>query len=102
MALALEVPRVLRLTYEIRVPQGLRANVRSAQIDKAVDRITGSVQGAVETVFPWADEMSVRSEWLYAWRDDTERVALVKTEQNTVEQRGAVEQTADGDASDAA
>jgi hypothetical protein len=36
-------------------------------------------------VFPWADSMTARSEWLYAWRDDVEEVALAKTEQNTVE-----------------
>lgn len=83
--MAMDVPRVLRLTYEIRVPQGLRTNIRSTQLDKAVDRITGSVQGAVEAVFPWAEEITARSEWSYVWRDDTEGVKLAKTELNTVE-----------------
>ena len=84
----MDVPRVLRLTYEIRVPQGLRTNIRATQPDKAVDRITGSVQGAVEAVFPWADELSARAEWSYVWRDDSEDVKLTKTEQNTVENSG--------------
>jgi hypothetical protein len=82
--MATDVPRVLRLTYEIRVPPGLRTNIRATQLDKAVDRITGSVQGTVEAVFPWADGISARAEWSYVWRDDSEELRLAKTEQNTV------------------
>jgi hypothetical protein len=83
--MAMEAPRVLRLTFEVHVPQGLRANIRTEKIDKAIDRITGSVQGAVEGVFPWGDRMTARAEWLYAWRDDTEEIALAQTSDNTVE-----------------
>lgn len=89
--MATDVPRVLRLTYEIHVPQGLRTNIRATQLDKAVDRITGSVQGAVEAVFPWADEITARSQWSYEWRDETERLKLARTEQNTVEPAGGAD-----------
>lgn len=86
--MAMDFPRLLQLTYEIHIPQGLRTNIRGARLDKAVDRITGSVLGAVEGVFPWANRMNVWSEWLYQSRDDWEEVALAKSELNTVERGG--------------
>lgn len=94
--MAMDVPRVLRLTYEIRVPQGLRTNIRATQLDKAVDRITGSVQGAVEAVFPWADVVSARAEWSYVWRDDSEDLKLAKTDQNTVAEPAAGDESGAG------
>src|SRR5262245_58977158 len=65
----IESPRMLRLTYEIYVPQGLRRNLQFKRVEQAADRITGAVQGAVTTSFPWADRLKVRTEWSYAWAD---------------------------------
>jgi hypothetical protein len=80
----IESPRMLRLTYEIYVPQGLRRNVQFKRVEQAADRITGAVQGAVGNSFPWADHIQVRSEWSYAWADWSEEIKLPPTDDNTV------------------
>jgi hypothetical protein len=76
-------PRVLRLTFEFHVPRGLRANIRNERRFEAVEAITGAVQALASRVFPWADRMTVRHEWSYAWWDKTEPVALPTTDKNT-------------------
>jgi hypothetical protein len=80
----MEAPRVLRLSFEFHVPQGLKANIRSEKVENAMARITGTVQGLAEVVFPWADRVTVRSEWLYAWVDNAEEIPLPATTMNTV------------------
>jgi hypothetical protein len=81
---AVESPRMLRLTFEIYVPKGLRKNVQFKRVKQAADRITGAVQGAVATSFPWADRIKVRSEWSYAWADWPDELELPPTDENTV------------------
>lgn len=80
----IESPRVLRLTYEIHIPKGLRKNVQFKRVQQAVDRITGTVQGAVGSSFPWADRIKVRSEWSYVWADWSEEIDLPPSDENTV------------------
>ena len=80
----IESPRVLRLTYEIHIPKGLRKNVQFKRVQQAVDRITGAVQGAVSVAFPWADRIKVRSEWSYAWADWDDEIELPTTSENRV------------------
>ncbi|MFC9534436.1 hypothetical protein ACFT38_28415 [Streptomyces sp. NPDC056975] len=81
-----ESPRVLRLTIEFHVPVGLRKNIRWPRVETALETFTRSVQVLAGEVFPWASEMRVRHEWLYAWHDDQrEPVALPATEYNTVD-----------------
>jgi hypothetical protein len=80
----IESPRVLRLTFEIHVPKGLRRNVQFKRVEQAADRITGAVQGAVASAFPWADRINVRKEWSYAWADWSEEIVLQPSEENTV------------------
>jgi hypothetical protein len=80
----IESPRVLRVTYEIAVPRGLRRNVQFKRVEQAVDRITGAVQHAVGTSFPWADTIKVRAEWSYAWADWRDEIELAPTDDNTV------------------
>lgn len=77
-------PRVLTIAFELHVPEGLRANIRGKRLDDAVARIVGAVQGLVPAVFPWADHIRVRQAWSYTWWDDTERIDLPATDQNTV------------------
>lgn len=79
----IESPRVLRLTFELHIPKGLRRNIQFKRVEQAADRITGAVQGAAVTVFPWADHMTVRKEWSYAWADWSEEVALPASPENT-------------------
>jgi hypothetical protein len=77
-----ESPRVLRLTFELQVPAGLRRNIRGPRIDAAITTFIGVIQGVATNAFPWASSMTVRSEWSYAWRDRTEKVDLATTELN--------------------
>ena len=79
-----ESPRMLRVTYEIYVPTGLRRNIQFRRVEQAVDRITGAVQGAITTSFPWANRIRVRSEWTYAWADWPDEITLPSTSENTV------------------
>jgi hypothetical protein len=69
-------PRVLTISFDLHVPEGLRRDIRSKRLDQAVERITGVVQGIAPAVFPWADRMTVRTSWSYAWRDQTEQFQL--------------------------
>lgn len=77
-------PRVLTITFRLRVPEGLRANIRGKRLDDAVSRIVGAVQGLVPAVFPWADRITVDTRWDYQWWEQTEELALPATGQNTV------------------
>lgn len=79
-----ESPRVLRLTYEIHIPKGLRRNVQFKRVEQAADRITGVVQGAVSGAFPWANRIKVRKEWSYAWADWSEDIVLPSSDENEV------------------
>lgn len=77
-------PRVLTITFRLRVPEGLRANIQSKRLDTAVARIVGAVQGLVPSVFPWADRITVDTRWDYQWWEHMEELTLPATEQNTV------------------
>jgi hypothetical protein len=76
-------PRVLRITYELRVPRALQRNIQWPHVLEAINRITGAVQSAASAAFPWAYEVRVRYEWLYAWGDLGETLALPETDDNT-------------------
>lgn len=77
-------PRVLSLTFEFHIPEGLRADVRSARIEKAVARISGAVQAMAGDVFPWADRLVITNTWSYRWWSESEDVTLQATDSNTV------------------
>jgi len=78
-------PRALTITFRLRVPERLRANIRGKRLDIALARITGAVQGVVPAVFPWADRMTVESSWDYRWREpEPETITLPATAENTV------------------
>lgn len=83
-SVGIESPRLLRLTFEISVPQGLRRNVQFKRVENAAAHITGAVQAAVVASFPWASAMRVRTEWSYAWADWSDDVPLPVTDDNTV------------------
>ncbi len=76
-------PRVLRLTFELEVPAGLRRNIHWTRIESAISTFIGVVQGVATNAFPWAARMTVRREWLYRWHDETSPVDLATTEFNT-------------------
>lgn len=69
-------PRRLTLTFELSVPEGGEHNIRNKRIDHAISHLTALVQGALPLVFPWATMLKVRSQWDYAWRDETEVIHL--------------------------
>jgi hypothetical protein len=79
-----ESPRVLRITFEFRVPIGLRVNIRGERMRSAAEAFTSAVQALASQVFPWANEMRVRHEWMYAWYDhQPEPIELPATDKNT-------------------
>ncbi|MET8717380.1 hypothetical protein ABZV52_29890 [Streptomyces sp. NPDC004735] len=78
-----DAPRVLRLTFEFHVPRGLRANIQNKPRLEAVQALIGAVQSLAGQVFPWADRMTVRHQWDYAWHDETLERTLPMTSKNT-------------------
>lgn len=84
--------RVLTLSFEFHVPEGLRANIRGARLDAAVAAITSAVQALAPGQFPWADRIVVRSDWSYRWSEHTSNIPLAATPDNTlVDDEGAVQ-----------
>jgi hypothetical protein len=75
-------PRVLTLTFELMVPEGLARNVRTAKIDRAVADLTRAVQTLVPTTFPYADQLRVSHDWSYRWWEQTTNIALPVTDYN--------------------
>lgn len=90
----MDTPRVLRLSFEIRIPPGLRANVHTNRVEAAIAAFTGAVQGLAGTVFPWADRIRVRHSWSYEWWSNTEEIQLPATEKNTVSTQNPVSEQA--------
>ncbi len=87
-------PRVLTISFHLRVPEGLRANIRGKRLDNAVARIVGAVQGIVPAVFPWADRITVQSSWSYQWWEAQEDITLPVTGDNTVTTPASAEEEA--------
>lgn len=77
-------PRVLTITFEFHIPEGLRADVRATRLEKAVARITGAVQAMAGEVFPWADRLVISNSWSYRWWNESETINLPATAHNTV------------------
>lgn len=76
-------PRVLRISFEFRVPRALKRNIHGSRVEKALDALTERVLGLAEAHFPWASEVVVRKEWLYDWIDERETHLLAATEYNS-------------------
>ncbi|WP_409496736.1 hypothetical protein [Amycolatopsis sp. cmx-11-12] len=79
-----DTPRALRVAFEIRIQQGLKANVHGNRVEAAVAAFTGAVQGLAGTVFPWADRIRVQHSWSYEWWSATREIELPPTEKITV------------------
>lgn len=77
-------PRVLKVTFELHVPEGLPANINAKRLEAAVAGITAGVRAVVPTVFPWAARMTVSQEWSYRWDSEVIKEALPATEHNTL------------------
>jgi hypothetical protein len=76
-------PRVLRLTFELRVPPGLRANIYGSRVTTAVSAFTAAIQSLAATVFPWANELSVTHTWSYEWSKKAKTHVLPASDKNT-------------------
>lgn len=87
-------PRVLTITFEFHIKEGLRADVRTARIEKAVARITGAVQAMASEVFPWSDRLAITNNWSYRWWEESETVNLPATDHNTVSTPASPEEEA--------
>jgi hypothetical protein len=76
--------RVLKLTFESHVPEGLNANIRSARIDSATDEMIGAIKGMTPQVFPWAKDLVVHREWAYRWLEmEPQSHTFLATNKNT-------------------
>ena len=45
-------PRVLSITFQFRVPEGLRANIRGKRLDAALTTFVTAVRSLASTAFP--------------------------------------------------
>jgi hypothetical protein len=79
-----DTSRVLKVSFEFRIPPGLRANVHLPRVESAIAAFTAAVQGLAGTVFPWADRVRVQHSWSYEWWSTTNEIDLPATEKNTV------------------
>lgn len=75
-------PRVLKITFELHVPEGLSVNINTKRLEAAVTAITSGVRALVPTVFPWANRMTVSREWSYRWSSGEIDEMLPATEHN--------------------
>lgn len=80
----MDTPRVLKLSFEIRIPPGLKANVHGHRVEAAIAAFTGAAQGLAGSVFPWADRIVAEHSWSYEWFSGRKDVRLPATEKNTV------------------
>lgn len=78
-----ESPRVLRLTFDLHIPAGLRRNVHWTKVEAAIATFVAVIQAAATRAFPWATKMRVTHEWIYLWNHESEWVELATTEFNT-------------------
>lgn len=78
-------PRVLRMTFEFRVPEGLKRDIRFKRVEAAAERITSAVQVLTPTVLPWADQVTVNWDWSYRWYTNEDVLTMESTENNTVQ-----------------
>ena len=77
-------PRALRISFEFQVQRELKGiNIRTADIQKALDTMSGRMIGLSEGLFPWASTATVRKQWVYNWTDYTEEIPLPATDKNT-------------------
>jgi hypothetical protein len=81
-------PRVLKITFELHVPEGLSVNINTRRLETAVRGITSGVRALVPTVFPWANRMTVRQEWSYRWSSGEIDELLPATEDNSAAGEG--------------
>jgi hypothetical protein len=76
-------PRVLTLTFEFHVAQGLRADIRATRVRAAADQFTVAIQALAPAVFPWAERLVVTRDWSYRWMHGQQQSPLPATEQNS-------------------
>jgi hypothetical protein len=76
-------PRVLTITFEFVVPEGLAGDVRFSHVESAVDSMSAAVQALAPSVFPRANRIDVTQDWSYRWMRRTKRVDLQPTDKNT-------------------
>jgi hypothetical protein len=81
----MDTPRVLKVSFEFRIPPGLRANVHASRVESAVASFSAVIHGMAGTVFPWADKVRVQHSWSYEWWSAAEEITLPATDKNTVE-----------------
>ncbi|TDC60556.1 hypothetical protein E1258_14445 [Micromonospora sp. KC207] len=87
-------PRVLTITFKLRVPPGLPANVRVKRIDTAVASFIAAVRSLAPSVFPWAKSIDVDYTWSYQWLRGNETVLLMPTAENTGDEQTAAAERA--------
>jgi len=76
---------VLTLTFELRVPPGLKANIRGTRVAAAINGLRAAVVATAPIVFPWADRVDMQATWAYVWEErGRETTTLAPTADNTI------------------
>ncbi|WP_424847805.1 hypothetical protein [Streptomyces sp. SAI-129] len=57
-------------------------NIRNTRRMAAVKALVAAVEALAAREFPWAQTMTVRHEWMYAWHDETEERKMPPSQQN--------------------
>ncbi|QMU69158.1 hypothetical protein [Streptacidiphilus sp. P02-A3a] len=79
-----DTPRVLRITFQFHVNRKLGRNIAYSKVERAVGMIKNRVLELTPGVFPWAETVRIRTEWLYDWQDDWIEEAMPSNEFNTL------------------
>ncbi len=58
-------------------------NIHTKAVHKALDTMAERMIGLSEGLFPWANKVVVRKQWVYDWTDFSEEIGLPPTETNT-------------------
>ncbi len=82
--------RVLTLSFEFHVPEGLRSNIRGARLEAAIAAFSSAVHALAPAQFPWADRIVMRSDWSYRWSENSKVISLAATPDNTVDDEDGV------------
>jgi hypothetical protein len=81
----MDTPRVLKVSFEFRIPPGLRTNVHASRVESAVASFSAVMHGLAGTVFPDVAGLDYRDVDHTGTASVAEGITLPATDKNTVE-----------------
>jgi len=76
--------RVLTFTVTLRVPAGLKRNIRLRRIEEAQAKLEALLMGYASTLLPEAESIEVSGTWNYRLYEDSRHIRLPPTPENTL------------------